>query len=115
MYALHLDGRPVAQRCNFTAGEGSFFFKPAFDEEYARFSPGLLLELETIRRLHAKPQIRWMDSCTTPDNRMMNGIWTDRRVIQTTLVATHKRLGGLTVSVIPLVRWLKKNLPFRGR
>jgi CelD/BcsL family acetyltransferase involved in cellulose biosynthesis len=110
MHALHLDGRPVAMRCSFVTGEGSFFFKPAFDEEYAKCSPGVLVELETIRWLHANPQVRWMDSCTSPDNDLMNLVWTDRRVFQTTLVATHQQLGGLTVSMIPLMRWLKRNV-----
>ena len=109
MHSLNISGRPIAMKCSFVSGEGSFFFKPAYDEEYARHSPGVLLEIETIRRLHAHPQVRWMDSCTTPDNDLLNKMWLDRRVIQTIVVATDKRIGGLTVSLIPLVRWLKKN------
>jgi CelD/BcsL family acetyltransferase involved in cellulose biosynthesis len=109
MHSLNIAGRPVAMKCSFVTGEGSFFFKPAYDEEYARHAPGVLLELETIRRLHAHSQVRWMDSCTTPDNHMLNRMWIDRRVIQTVVVATDKRFGGLAVSLIPLLRWLKKN------
>ena len=108
MHSLNIGGRPVAMKCSFVSGEGSFFFKPAYDEEYARHAPGVLLELETIRRLHAHSQVRWMDSCTTPDNHMLNRMWIDRRVIQTIVVATDKRLGGLGVALIPLLRWLKK-------
>lgn len=114
MHAMNVGGRPVAMRCSFVSGEGSFFFKPAYDEDYARHAPGVLLELETIRRLHAQSRIRWMDSCTTPDNHMLNRMWIDRRAIQTIVVATDKRLGGLTVSLIPLARWLKKNFSSSG-
>lgn len=109
VHSLNIGGRPVAMKCSFVSGEGSFFFKPAYDEEYARHAPGVLLELETIRRLHVHSQVRWMDSCTTPDNHMLNGLWIDRRVIQTVVVATDKRFGGLAVSLIPLLRWLRKN------
>ena len=109
MHSLNIGGRPVAMKCSFVSGEGSFFFKPAYDEEYARHAPGVLLELETIRRLHAHSQVRWMDSCTTPDNHMLNRMSMEPRVIQTIVVATDKRLGGLGVAVIPLLRWLKKN------
>ena len=114
MHSLNMGGRPVAMKCSFVTGEGSFFFKPAYDEEYARHAPGVLLEVETIRRLHAHSQVRWMDSCTTPDNHMLNRMWIDRRVIQTIVVATDKRLGGLAVSLIPLLRWLKRKFSSQG-
>src|SRR5262249_18689606 len=83
MHALHLYGLPIAYKVNFLSGDGSFAFKIAFDEEYARYSPGVLLELENIRLLHERTQIRWMDSCANPDRFMINQLWTDRRAIQT--------------------------------
>jgi CelD/BcsL family acetyltransferase involved in cellulose biosynthesis len=57
MLALRLDGRPIAYKCNFIAGRGAFAFKIAFDEEFARYSPGILLEFENIRLLHERPDI----------------------------------------------------------
>src|SRR5262245_57432084 len=58
MLALRFNGRPIAYKVNFLSGDGSFAFKIAFDEEYARYSPGVLLELENIRLLHERTQIR---------------------------------------------------------
>ena len=105
MLALRFNGRPIAYKVNFLSGDGSFAFKIAFDEEYARYSPGVLLELENIRLLHERTQIRWMDSCANPDRFMINQLWTDRRAIQTLLISTGKRQGDLVVAAIPLLKW----------
>ena len=58
------DDESIAQRIAFTAAPGAFSFKTAYAEEFAKRCPGVLLEVENIRRVHALPQIRWMDSCT---------------------------------------------------
>src|SRR5262245_25334691 len=105
MLALRFNGRPIAYKLNFLSGVGSFAFKIAFDEEYARYSPGVLLELENIRLLHERPEIRWMDSCANPDRFMINQLWTDRRAIQTLVISTGKRQGDLVVAAIPLLKW----------
>ncbi len=110
MSTLQLDGRPIAQRCSFLAGTGSFAFKCTYNEDYSRFSPGALLEIETIRILHNRPEIRWMDSCTNPDNPLMGRLWKDRRSLQSLFVATGKAPGGFLVSLLPLLRWFKRRL-----
>jgi len=110
MLALKHDGEMIAQKCNFLAGDGSFAFKIAYDEAYARYSPGFLLEIENIHRLHDAPAIGWMDSCAVPDHPMINRLWPDRRTIQTVLIPTGKRPGELVVSLLPLVRWFNRKL-----
>src|SRR5262249_40366936 len=71
MMSLNVGGRPIAQLCNFLTGDGSFAFKVAFDEDYARHSPGALLELESLRQLEAWPELHWMDSCTDADDALI--------------------------------------------
>jgi hypothetical protein len=109
MFGLQLDGRFIAIKCNVTAGCGAFALKIAYDEAYASYSPGVLLEIENIRRLHAMREIEWMDACAIPEHFMINRLWSDRRVIQTLLVASNRR-GGLLLSVLPLLRGLKRLL-----
>ena len=108
MLASRVDGKPVAMKCNFLAGRGSFAFKIAFDESYSHFSPGMLMEIENIRRFHAIPDIEWMDSCAVPSQAMINRLWPGRRIIQTVLVSTGNPPGNLAVSAIPMLRWLKR-------
>ena len=110
MQALRLDGRPIAYKLDFLAGRGSFTFKIAFDENYARYSPGMLLEIENVRRLHAQSQIEWVDSCTDPFNFMFNRLWPARRTIQNLIVSTGNAPGDFVVSVIPLLSWINRKL-----
>jgi hypothetical protein len=110
MLALRIDGRPIACKCDFLAGRGLFTFRIAYDENYARNSPGLLLEIENMRRLQALSQIEWADSCTDPTNFMFNRLWPERRAIQDVVVGTGKSMGDWVVAAIPLLKLLNRKL-----
>ena len=110
MLGLRVAGQPVALKCNLLSGDGSFAFKIAFDEAWGRFSPGVLLELENIRRFHQRPELRWMDSCATPEHFMANRLWMDRRTLVTLLSATGRVAGDLLVSALPVLRWAYRAL-----
>lgn len=77
---LRLDGRPLAMLVNFYAPPGSFSFKTAFDEEYARYSPGVLLQIENLTMLD-RTDVQWCDSCAAQGHPMIDSIWTGRRSI----------------------------------
>ena len=78
--SLTLDGRPIAMLANFLTPPGAFAYKTAFDERFARFSPGVLLQLENLALL-GREGIEWCDSCAAPDHPMIDGLWTERRAI----------------------------------
>jgi len=108
MLALKFNGKPIAMKCNFISGRGSFSFKITYDETFSRYSPGVLLELENVRRVSAMTQVEWMDSCAVSEHFMINRLWADRRTIETILVSTGKRPGDFVVSVLPMLRWLRR-------
>jgi CelD/BcsL family acetyltransferase involved in cellulose biosynthesis len=110
MLGLHVGDRPVALKCNFLAGRGSFAFKIAYDESYARFSPGTLLELENIRRFHARSELQWMDSCADPEHFMVNRLWLDRRAVMTMTTATGRTASDFVVAAMPALRRLCRSL-----
>ena len=110
LLGLFLDDRPLALKCNFLAGDGGFAFKIAFDEAYAAFSPGFLLEVENVRRLHRIPTLRWMDSCADARHAMINRLWPGRRTMATVLFATGRPRGELTMALMPLFRWARHRL-----
>jgi hypothetical protein len=114
MLALRLDGRPIAFKCDFHAGRGLFTFRIAFDENYARNSPGMLLEIENVRRLHARSQIDWVDSCNDSFNFMFNRLWLERRTILDVVVGAGKSWGDWMVAAIPLLKSLNRKLLRRG-
>ncbi|WP_109356442.1 GNAT family N-acetyltransferase [Sphingorhabdus sp. EL138] len=77
---LRLNGKPLAMLVNFCSAPGSFSFKTAFDDAYARFSPGVLLQRENLNILE-RPDIDWMDSCAAQDHPMIDSLWSGRRHI----------------------------------
>lgn len=77
---LDLDGKAIAMLVNFLTPPGSFSFKTVFDESHARFSPGVLIQLENLKILN-DPAIGWMDSCAAEDHPMIDGLWRERRSI----------------------------------
>lgn len=78
---LDLDGRAIAMLINFRTPPGSWSFKIAYDEDLARFSPGIMIELENLPRVLGDPQIDWMDSCAVENHPMINSLWAERRSI----------------------------------
>src|SRR6202048_331046 len=110
MLGLFLDGRPIALKHNLLAGECGFAFKIAYDERFARFSPGVLLELENVLRLHEREDIRAMDSCASWNRFMINQLWTGRREMQTCIFATEDRIASLVLALLPLSRWAARQL-----
>ena len=75
---IRLDGKPLAMLVNFLSAPGSFSFKTAFDEDYARYSPGVLLQHENLNILK-NPDIQWMDSCAAEGHPMIDSLWSGRR------------------------------------
>lgn len=87
---LSLGDKPIAILVNFFALPGSFSYKIAFDEDYARFSPGVLIQLENLRCLESEG-FGWMDSCAVENHPMINSLWAERR----TIIRVSIPLGGL--------------------
>lgn len=77
---LWLDDAPVAMLASFITAPGAFSYKTAFDERFARFSPGVLLQRANLALLD-DPAVEWCDSCAAADHPMIDHIWRERRAI----------------------------------
>lgn len=80
--AIRLDDRPIAMLATLIDQNAGFSFKTCFDEDYARYSPGVLLQRETLASLQSHG-LRWIDSCAAPDHPMIDSLWQERRLILT--------------------------------
>ncbi len=89
---ITLDGKPIAMLASFIAGGGAYSFKIAYNEDYARYSPGALLMMKAIDAFHADPRIAWVDSCAIPNHPMIDHIWAERRAMREVNVATTHML-----------------------
>lgn len=89
------DGKPIAMLANFLTPPGAFSYKTTYDESFARYSPGVLLQLENLALLD-HPQIDWCDSCASQDHPMIDRIWREKRSIVRLSIA----IGGRTRQAI---------------
>lgn len=80
MVCMSLDGRPLAMLCDLVSPPGRYAFKTAYDEDYSRYAPGVLLEIENACLTFQTPHdVEWLDSCAAPDNALLNRLYPHRR------------------------------------
>jgi len=109
LHALRVGGRDVAQICLLAGGGGLFALRTAYDEDYARYSPGMLLSVWHTCALHERRHVLWIDSCSAPDNRLVNQIWKGRRPllhlrVADGLSASMLRCGNATAALLRRAR-----------
>ena len=81
MLRIDCDGQPIAMLINFTGAQGGFSFKIGIDPDFARYSPGVLIEQDNLARVLDAQVAPWMDSCAAPDHPMIDSLWGERRAI----------------------------------
>lgn len=76
---MRLDGRPLAMLAVILLGGRAFAWKIAFDEDFARFSPGQHLALHAMRQTLADPALPFGgDSLAVPGHPMIAPLWRGR-------------------------------------
>ena len=101
---LRLNDTPLAMKANFLTHNGGFAFKIAYHPEWAKFSPGAVLEKINVSKLHETTQVHWMDSCAVPDHPMINTLWPERRVLQSVAIATGRKGSRAAIAAMPLMK-----------
>jgi len=94
MRRLDLGGRAISMLAHVETGRTAVSFKIAYDEEYARYSPGVLLQMDILER---GLELDWVDSCASPGHPMFDTLWLERRPI-VTLMVPFDRPGARLVS-----------------
>jgi Acetyltransferase (GNAT) domain len=99
---LSLEGGPrvVAQNTALVAGEGLFGFKRAYNEEFARWSPGALLDLDVLDWFHRAARLAWLDTCSAPDDGEGSQAFGDRRPLCTVAVPLSP-VGNAAAAMVP--------------
>ena len=82
-----LGERAVAAAITLTAGDTAWFWKIAYNEGVARFSPGVQLVYELTPNLAVQPGIARIDSCATADHPMIDHIWRERLALGDRMIA----------------------------
>lgn len=84
---LRTDGQPVAATVTLFSKDEGWLWKIAFDEDFARFSPGVQLTLDVSGNLLADPRIARVDSCATPNHPMIDRLWPGRLALSDRMIA----------------------------
>lgn len=108
MLSLEAGDTTVAMRCDVAAGEGLFSLKTSYDERYARFSPGLLLEIDSVTTFHEGPAA-WLSSATNYPGSPTFAVYPDRRtLVDAVAVFDPVTRLFLTRLVGPTLRWRRR-------
>lgn len=83
IHTLDLDGRAIASMVVFIMAGEAYTWKTAFDETYARFSPGKLLMADLTEWHLDDANIQRTDSCAVPDHPIMSRFWKEREAMGT--------------------------------
>lgn len=86
LYSLQVGEIVVAMHLMIRAGDGLFGLQIVYNEEYSKFSPGILLDLDVIEGFHKMTSAQWLDSCTYEGNETFLRFYPDRRQVSTVLV-----------------------------
>ena len=85
---MKLDDKPIAIGLVLQSRDHAAFWKIAFDETYAAYSPGAQLTLAIARDFAKDAEVNVADSCAIPDHPMIDHLWVDRREIIDVFVGT---------------------------
>ena len=75
---LRLNGRAIAAQVVWYCGTTAYTWKTAFDAEFAKYSPGVLLIDKLTEHLFTATDVQAIDSCAT-EGSFMGSLWTGRK------------------------------------
>jgi CelD/BcsL family acetyltransferase involved in cellulose biosynthesis len=101
---LATGGAPITAIVTLRSGATAWCWKIAYDETYARFSPGVQLLLEVTQAMLDDPGLAGADSCATADHPMIDHIWRERLRLADHLVQLRPRQPGSFAAVLMLER-----------
>jgi CelD/BcsL family acetyltransferase involved in cellulose biosynthesis len=92
LLALDVSGRTVAMELLIRGGEGLILYKTSYDENYARYGPGVLLHVAGIQYFHDRTDARWIDSATSPGNLLPLRLYKERKPIELLFVVLGRNV-----------------------
>ena len=86
LFALRGGGQTIAMKCTLNTEDAIFELKVAYAPEWAAASPGIQLELQTLKFFHECSEAQMVDSCADSNNVTANRLYPDRRRIVSLVV-----------------------------
>lgn len=83
--SLEGDGVPIAMICCVRAGEGLFAYRTAYDEDLAKYGPGVEVFVAAMEHFDRETDASWFETCSTRDNQHLLELFPDRRSLATVM------------------------------
>lgn len=110
LLVARLDGRAVAAQFGLLNGGEALLYKSAFDEDLARYSPGVHLLMDAVAQRFVNARRGGIDSCAEPTVRLYRDCLADRRhIAKYRLCSTHP-LAQLALWSLGTARDVKRRL-----
>jgi CelD/BcsL family acetyltransferase involved in cellulose biosynthesis len=84
-----IDGHAIAVTITLRSADAAWFWKIVYDENFAQYSPGVILTLIVTEDLVDDAAIARTDSCATPNHPMIDHIWRERLALCDRMVAVR--------------------------
>lgn len=107
---LNFNGKPISMLCDLYSKNSGYSYKTAFADDMNEYSPGLMAEIQNIENMHDS-DVQFMDSCTSPNNEMINRIWKGRIQFQSLVVPLHGRLSRWATAMMPMMQQISRSAP----
>jgi Acetyltransferase (GNAT) domain len=86
-WQINFDGKAIASLFALVDDGEATLGKIAYDESFAKYSPGVLIILDATQSLFAEPDLELADSNAIPGHPMIDRIWRDRIACADVLLA----------------------------
>lgn len=83
IHTLDLDGKAIASLVVMRESGVAYTWKTAFNEDYANYSPGTLLMIDTTKKLLEDANITRADSLAISDHPVMSRLWMEKEPLAT--------------------------------
>jgi len=88
---IYVDDRCIAATCNFLIQDVGFAFKSAYDENFRKYSPGIINEIYIIENAQSiLHDIRYVDSGAMPGS-YLDKLWKDSYYLKSGMFTLNKR------------------------
>jgi CelD/BcsL family acetyltransferase involved in cellulose biosynthesis len=111
---LSVGDSAVAAAIVLRSGASAWDWKIAYDEEYARFSPGVQITLDLTGSLLADESITRTDSCATAGHPMIDHLWRERLALCDHLIGLERAGAPLFLLACGL-EWVRRRLVFGAK
>jgi hypothetical protein len=90
IHTIDIDGKAIASMIVLIMNGEAYTWKTAFNEDYARYSPGKLLTAQLTDWHLDDANIVRTDSCAIPDHPIMSRLWQEREAMGTLLIGLRQ-------------------------